>query len=198
MKDQVLEIVDEAKLLGTFITSDLKWDKNTDFLVKEANKRMRLLHAASKFVKDKKILTQLYYTHIRCRLEQSAVLWHSSLTLKNIIDLERVQKSAVRIIIGQKYDSYSDTLKSLKIETLFERRERLCLRFAKKSLKVENFKHLFPLYEKQHDMMTRATMKYEVCKANSKRYQVSTIPHLQRLMNKEAQLKKIELKKLKF
>ena len=71
-------------------------------------------------------------------------------------------------------------------------------RFAKKSLKVENFKHLFPLYEKQHDMMTRATMKYEVCKANSKRYQVSTIPHLQRLMNKEAQLKKIEFKKLKF
>ena len=73
MKDQVLEIVDEAKLLGTYITSDLKWDKNTDFLVKEANKRMRLLHAASKFIKDKKILIQLYYTHIRCRLEQSAV-----------------------------------------------------------------------------------------------------------------------------
>ena len=65
VKDQVLEIVDEAKLLGTYITSDLKWDKNTDFLVKEAIKRMRLLHAASKFVKDKKILTQLYYTHIR-------------------------------------------------------------------------------------------------------------------------------------
>ena len=177
MNDQVLEIVDEAKLLGTFITSDLKWDKNTDFLVKEANKRMRLLHAASKFVKDKKILTQLYYTHIRCRLEQSAVLWHSSLTIKNIIDLERVQKSAVRIIIGQRYDSYSDTLKSLKIETLFERRERLCLRFAMKSLNVENFKHLFPLYEKKHDMMTRSSLKYEVCKANSKRYKVSTIQY---------------------
>ena len=34
MKDQVLEIVNEAKLLGTYITSDLKWDKNTDFLIK--------------------------------------------------------------------------------------------------------------------------------------------------------------------
>ena len=65
MKDQVLEVVDEAKLLGTYITSDLKWNKNTDYLVKEANKRMRLLHAASKFVKDRRILTQLYFTHIR-------------------------------------------------------------------------------------------------------------------------------------
>ena len=92
------------------------------------NKRMRLLHAASKFVKDRRILTQLYFTHIRCRLEQSAVLWHSSLTIKNIVDLERVQKSAVRIIIGHSHDSYSEALKSLNIETLFERRERLCLR----------------------------------------------------------------------
>ena len=119
MKDQVLDVVNEAKLLGTYITSDLKWNKNTDYLIKEANKRMRLLHAASKFVIDRKILTQLYYTHIRCRLEQSAVLWHSSLTIKNIVDLERVQKAAVRILIGRGYDSYSQTLKSLNIETLF-------------------------------------------------------------------------------
>ena len=198
LNDQVLEIVDEAKLLGTYITSDLKWDKNTDYLVKEANKRMRLLHAASKFVKDKRILTQLYYTHIRCKLEQSAVLWHSSLTVKNIIDLERVQKSAVRIIIGHGYESYSDTLKSLNIETLFERREKLCLRFGKKSLNVNNFNHLFPLYEKQHNMSMRASDKYEVCKSKSKRYSVSAIPHLQRLLNKQAEHKKIEFKKLKL
>ena len=81
MKDLVLDVVDEAKLLGTYITSDLKWNKNTDYLIKEADKRMRLLHAASKFVRDRTILTQLYYTHIRCRLEQSAVLWHSSLNM---------------------------------------------------------------------------------------------------------------------
>ena len=126
------------------------------------------------------------------------MLWHSSLTLKNIIDLERVQKSAVRIIIGQKYDSYSDTLKSLKIETLFERRERLCLRFANKSLSVGNFKHLFPLYEKQHSMMTRDSKKYDVCKSSSKRYKISTIPHLQRLMNKQAQLKILKIQKIKI
>ena len=47
MKDQVMEVVDEAKLLGTYITSDLKWNKNTDYLIKEANKRMRLLQPLS-------------------------------------------------------------------------------------------------------------------------------------------------------
>ena len=46
-------------------------------------------------------------------------------------------------------------------------------------------------------MTTRASLKYEVCEASSKRYKVSTIPHLQRLINKQAQLKKIEFRKLK-
>ena len=69
--------------------------------------------------------------------------WNSSLTKKNISDLERVQKSAVRIICGNNYESYSGTLSELGMERLSERRRILCLKFAKKSLKVENFGHFF-------------------------------------------------------
>ena len=32
VKDENVEIIDEAKLLGTHITSDLTWNKNTDEL----------------------------------------------------------------------------------------------------------------------------------------------------------------------
>ena len=39
-----LEVVVEAKLLGVIIDKDLKWNKNTKYLVKEANKKMRMLH----------------------------------------------------------------------------------------------------------------------------------------------------------
>ena len=38
-----VEIVEEAKLLGTHITSDLKWDKNTHELVKQAKAELQLL-----------------------------------------------------------------------------------------------------------------------------------------------------------
>ena len=170
-------------------------EQNVDYLVKEANKRMRLLHAASKFIKDKRILTQLYYTHIRCRLEQSAVLWHSSLTIRNITDLERVQKAAVRIIIGHGYDSYTQILKLLKIETLFERREKLCLRFAIKSLKVDNFSDLLPKHEKFHKMCTRDQNKFELTQTYSKKYKMSTIPYLQRILNKHVKNQKMIFKK---
>ena len=59
--NQKIENVQEIKLLGLILTSDLCWDKNTDYLVKDANKRMLMLHAASKFTSDKQVLKQIYY-----------------------------------------------------------------------------------------------------------------------------------------
>ena len=94
--------------------------------------------------------------------------------------------------------AYSQTLKYLNIETLFERREKLCLRFAKRSLNVDNFKHLFPLYRNEHEMKTRHSPKYEQAKTYSNRYKMSTIPHLQRMLNKEAKMQNIDFKKLKI
>ena len=38
----------------------------------------------------------------------------------------------------------------------------------------------------------------EIWKSNSRRFNVSAIPHLQRLRNKQAELKKKEFRKLKF
>ena len=44
-------------------------------------------------------LKKIYIQQIRSKLEQSAVVWHSSLTQKCKDKLERVQKSAFRIIL---------------------------------------------------------------------------------------------------
>ena len=52
-----LNTVNETKLLGTYITSDLKWDTNI-FLVKKANSSLELLRKLSTFkasIKDLKI-----------------------------------------------------------------------------------------------------------------------------------------------
>ena len=93
LKGEPLEVVDEVKLLGVIITKDLKWEKNTKYLVKKANKKMRMLHIASKFTRNREHLKQIYKTFIRCNLEFSSNVWHSSLTQENREDLERVQKA---------------------------------------------------------------------------------------------------------
>ena len=102
IKGETLEVVDEAKLLGTIISNDLKWNKNTDKLVKNANKRMKMLHVAAKFINNNQDLVYLYKTFVRSVLEVSAVVWHSSLSKINSSDLERVQKSALKVILKEK------------------------------------------------------------------------------------------------
>ena len=88
-----------------------------------------MLHIAAKFVKNKDDLLQIYKKFIRSSLEYSCVLWHSSLSKNNESDIERVQKAAVKVILKDKYSSYEGALKVLGLESLYDRRERLCLHF---------------------------------------------------------------------
>ena len=127
-----LEVVNQAKLLGVIISDDLKWDKNTEYLVKKANSRMELLRKVAEFstsIDDKK---NIYVLYIRSILEQSSVVWHSSLTKEISDDLGRVQKAAVRIILGTRFENYEDALIKVNLESLEVRREELCKKFEKK------------------------------------------------------------------
>ena len=85
----MIEVVEQTKLLGLILTSDLKWE-NVNYLDKDANRRMVILRAAAKYTSNKYVLKQIYFSRIRCKLEQSAAVWSSSLILKNINDLKRV------------------------------------------------------------------------------------------------------------
>ena len=82
-------------------------------------------------------LKNIYILYVRSLLEQSCTVWNSGLSEENIEDLERVQKSALRIILKGSYKSYEIALKNFDIESLVERRERLCLEFSKKCLRNE-------------------------------------------------------------
>ena len=181
--NEIIETVKETKLLGTTITSDLSWNKNTDKIVKETNKRMQLLHKASKFTNNTKDLKQIYMLQIRSKLDQSAVVWHSSLTNKNRSDLERVQKSALKLILGTRYESYDDALKILSLDTLDKRRDDMCLKFAKQCLKLNKMKELFPKSESGHSMQKRFSYVYQGVRAYTERFRKSAIPAMIKLLN---------------
>ena len=52
-------------------------------------------------------------------------------------NIERIQKSAMKVIFGREYQGYEKSLKLLKMECLNERREKASLKVAKKSLQQE-------------------------------------------------------------
>ena len=127
---------------------------------------------------------------IRSILESSAVVWHSSLSVSNTNDLERVQKSAVRIIMNDWDLDYDQALSQLNLDKLEKRREKLCLAFAKKCLKADKVKTFFPVNESKRT--TRNYERFKVNQFNTKRYKQSSIPYLQNLLNKD------DLQKRKF
>ena len=180
---EVIETVNETKLLGTIITNNLNWKKNIEKIVKESNKRMVFLHKLSKFTRNKKDLKKIYILQIRSKLEQSSVVWHSSITKKCEESLERVQRSALKIILGDKYLSYDNALKVLGLQSLKERRKELCLKFAKKCLIVPKLQRMFPRTHHKHDMDKRRSEYYQVKRGLTERLRRSAIPYMQRLLN---------------
>ena len=191
LEGEIIQTVSETKLLGTLITSDLNWNKNTKSIVKQSNRKMFFLHKASQFTSNLNDLKRIYMLQVRSKLEQSAVLWHFGLSQKNRNDLERVQKCALRVILGKRYTHYSDALKKLNIESLEDRRNSLCLKFAKNCLKVDKLRKMFPKSSTKHAMSKRKVEFYDVNRTLTERYLNSAIPQMQRMLN-ICQTKKFE------
>ena len=123
-------------------------------------------------------------------MEQSSVVWHSSLSSENRKDLERLQKTAVRIILGKTYNKYKEGLKMLNLQTLNQRRKMLCLKFARKCLMNEKVRKIFPKNTSKHKMKKRKTKPFKQSKINTERYKKSAIPYMRRLLNKDEEIKR--------
>ena len=152
-----VEIIDNARLLGVYMRH----------IVKNGNLRLKVLHSAAKFTSNIKDLKIIYNQYVRSKLEYGCNVWNSGLTKQNRNDIERIQKSSCKIILGKNYKTYKKALKDLHMESLHDRRERLNLNFAKKSLKIPVMKNLFPLKVSKHQMKKRKEQKYQVLKAKT-------------------------------
>ena len=120
---------------------------------------------------------------MRSKLDYGCNVWHSGLTKQNRNDIERIHKSSCKIILGKNYRNYKKALKDLHMESLHDRRERLNLNFARKSLKIPVMKNLFPLKVSNHKMIKRKQQKYKVMKAKTNRMKRSPVIYMQNLLN---------------
>ena len=71
------------------------------------------------------------------------------------------------------------------MKTLFKRRVKLVYYFGKKSIHIEQTRHLFTRKKTEHNMNIRTPEKYKVIHANTERLRNSTVPYIQRLLNKK-------------
>ena len=80
-------------------------------------------------------LLDVYQKQVRSMMELAVPVWEPNLTVAESMQIERVQKAAFSIILGDEYFSYNQALSTLAVDTLSSRRQKLSLNFAKKSYK---------------------------------------------------------------
>ena len=90
-------------------------------------------------------LVLIYTLYVRSSLEFNCCVWHYNITKEELDDIERFQKVSLRAILKEDYKSYENALSTLNLESLSERRNKRCKKFALSCLKQEKSKDMFPL-----------------------------------------------------
>jgi hypothetical protein len=96
--DEKVEIVSTYKYLGTVFDHQLKWDANTDFVVKRGQQRLYLLRKLNSFSVSSVILTRFYQSFIESLLTFSFVCWFNNLSVKDRNSLVSIVNISSKII----------------------------------------------------------------------------------------------------
>ena len=91
-------IVSTYKYIGTIFADKLKWDDNTEEIVKNGQHRLYLLRKLNYFSVDQKILTVFHRSFIGNVLSFYFICWFHSLGVKNRNSLQRIFRMASKII----------------------------------------------------------------------------------------------------
>ena len=182
VNNQNIEQLPATKILGLWITEDLRWDRNTKEICKEAYSRISLLTKLKYVGVSIEDLLDIYILMIRSLTEYCSVAFHSSLTVGQATDIERIQKTCLKVILGENYVSYEAALEMTGLQTLYDRREDRCLNFAIRALKHPRNQQLFPRNENNLKQIRNQEF-FKVNFARTEQYRKSAIPFCQSKLN---------------
>ena len=185
-----LEVVREFKLLGLIFKSNLTWQANTEYMCKKAYARLWMLRRLKALGAREDEILDVFYKQIRSVLELAVAVWQPRLTMAESKQIERVQKCAFYVIMGEKFHSYEHALTYLESETLSARRMKLCYNFARKAEIHPKYQNWF----QEEDMDTRQVpntrsdkdalkTKYKQVPTRTDRFKNSPIPFLTDMLN---------------
>ena len=170
-----------TKLLGVWISEDMSWSRNCQENCKSAYSRLSLI-TKLKYVGVSMDLLDIYILFIRSVAEYCSVVFHSSLTQQDSNKLEKIQKTCLKIIMGELYEDYPTALEFCGLITLSERREKRCFDFSLKCTKHVRNNRIFPR-NPGYNQRVRNSEPFTVNFARTTDYRDSAIPFCQRLLN---------------
>ena len=178
-----LHVVEQTRLLGLQISTDLRWADHTRYICKKANARLWMLRRMKVLNIEPEIILDFYFKEIRSILEMGCQIFHSGLTKNQSRDIENIQKKALKIILGRLYSCYEEACTLLSCEPLSDRRDTLCLKFIRKAVKRGQHQNIFiPATSNNKTRSNKQLLKEYTC--NTQRFYNSPLVYLSRIHNK--------------
>ena len=184
-----IEVVEQFKLLDVIVRRDMKWYDNTNYICQKGYERLWMLRRLKGLGASEAEMLDVYNKQVRSVLELAVPVWQPALTQQEMKQIERVQRCAFYIILGDDYSSYDNALDTLECENLNERRVQLCKKFAQKSVKNQRYSNWFTLNTdpppsiKTRQGSTKTQLKYNPVMTRTDRYMKSPLPYLTDLLN---------------
>lgn len=186
-----MELVENMRLLGVEIRSDLRWINNTDTICKKFYERLWIIRNLRKLGTKQAELVDVYAKQVRVMVELAVPVWEPGLTISESQQIERCQKVAFAAILGwAKNDiSYRKSLKILGLKSLKSRHSEICEKFARKSVNNPKFRTWYSINEVESKAYnTRSKQPFlKPVTTRTVKFKRSPLPFLTSLLNNTIQ-----------
>ena len=182
--EKQVDVVEETKILGVIISSNLKWERNVAHITKKFHSKLWTLRRMKQLGATIEELILVYKIQLRGHTDYACPVWNGSLTQKDVMKLEKLQRIALKLILGNHFTSYRQVLKTFNLDTLENRRRKLCLKFATKTSKSSKFA---PWFQKSSPLTRNVKQfkKFREPYARTAAYEKSPLPYLIHLLNSQ-------------
>ena len=172
LEEHELVPVSSAKILGMYISVDLKWNTHITHIVSKASKRLYFLRLLKRSGVDRYSLLTVFTTCIRPVLEYGCQAWSYGITQYLSDEIERIQKRALKIIHPDL--SYRESLEATLLPSLSQRRHKLCQSYFGKMTNPSHKLHFLLPEKRNNNLRNNANFTQFQCFSN--RFKNSFIP----------------------
>ena len=131
---------------------------------------------------EPELILDYYVKEVRSLVEHGVPIWNSGLNQSEVRDIEKIQKVALKIILGQNYNSYISACSHFGLQKLSVRRQEISTRFALNLYKSERCNEFFIPANRNVNTRSDAPLLVEE-KCNTRRCYNAPHNYLTRLVN---------------
>ena len=178
-----IEVVEEMKLVGYKLRSDLSTKSNTEYIVSRAWKRMWIIRRLKAAGANESELLEVLRCQVLSVLQFAIPAWTTSISQYESNRIESVQKTGLYLVYGPRYKSYTWALQQSKMSTMKIQRQRIFEKFTRTCLKSPKFSKWFVAAE-DTGMPTRSSkVRFKPVPARTRAFAISAIPQMVALAN---------------